>query len=168
MPDSFAVCHFGSAVHGHDADESRANRLSNGGVYCVFCGVRGPSTFDALINANGVNRGSVQRIDSRLDYRFNVQLKRGVASASLVFEDPKQFNTEPGTDYGEEYVSPRPEAKLPVEIDNVAKALARVGFRVTGSTATNTMGTIIMVLGRWQTPEKKFLDGVRVELSWVY
>ncbi len=165
---SFAVCHFGSIVHGYGADESRANRLSDGGVYCVFCGVRGPSTFDALINASGTNSGTVQRIESRLDHRFNVQLKRGVAWASLVFEDPKQFDVEPGTDYGEDYVSPKPEAKLPAEIDNVAKALARVGFRVTGSQATNTMGTIIMVLGRWQTPEKKFLDGVRVELSWLY
>jgi hypothetical protein len=165
---SFAVCHFGGQVHGHDADEMRANRLADGGVFCVFCGVRGPSTFDAFINANGVNSGKVQRIESRLDHRFTVQLKRNVAWASVVFEDPKQFDIEPGKDYGEDYVSPKPEAKLPPEIDNVAKALARVGFRVTGTHATNTMGTILMVLGAWQTPEKKFLDGVRVELSWLY
>jgi hypothetical protein len=146
----------------------RANRLADGRVFCVFCGVRGPSTFDALMNANGQGSGIVQRIESRLDRRYNVQLKKNTAWASLVFEDPKQFDVEPGKDYGEDYVSPQPEAKLPPEIDNVAKALARVGFRVTGSNATNTMGTIIMVLGRWQTPEKKFLDGVRVELSWLY
>jgi len=167
---SFAVCRFGGLVHGHDGDEQRANRLSNGSVGCIFCGVRGPSTFDALLNANGDNSSTLTRVESRLDYRFSGCIKRGVAWSSVVFESPKQFDDslEIGTDFGEEYRTPPAAAKLPECIDKVALALSSIGYRVTGSNATNTGGTIIMVLGKWQTPERKFLDGVRVELSWVY
>lgn len=170
MVNTFAVCRFGGLVHGHDADEMRANRLSNGDVGCIWCGVRGPSVFDALLNPNGENTSTVNRIDSRLDHRFSFQYERGQAWASLVFESPEQFDDkrEIGDDFGEVYRTPAPEAKLNPTIDKVARRLTELGFRVTGSHATNTMGTIIMVLGRRIVPGKDSLDGVRVELSWLY
>jgi len=171
----FAPCRFGEIIHQHDADESRANRLSNGGVYCVFCGQRGPSTFDALL---GSGRGRLVRVDSRLDHRYSTTLGPQ-AWASLVFEDPKQFDdaTEIGADFGSDYVTPAAEAKLPECIDKVARALANIGYRVTGAPATNTIGTLIMVLGREvkgtndvkgvETPYS-FVTGVKIELSWLY
>jgi hypothetical protein len=167
---SFAVCRFGGLVLGHDADEMRANRLSNGDVGCIFCGIRGPSIFDALLNPNGENTGTVRRQDSRLDHRYGFQYERGQAWASLTFDSPKQFDDklEVGNDFGEQYRSPAPEAKLPAVIDKIATRLTELGFRQTGSHATNTMGTIIMVLGRRIVPNKDALDGVRVELSWLY
>lgn len=164
-----AVCQFGGLVHQHDGDAMRANRIVDGTVFCVFCGRRGPSTIDALLNANGERSGRIVRNDSRLDHRYTVTISPR-AWASIVFDDPKQFNDDQefGTDFGHDYVSPAPEAKLPAEIDNAAKALANIGYRVTGSHATNTMGTIIMVLGHRIVPGKDAVDGVRVELSWLY
>lgn len=170
MSSSFAVCRFGGPVHGHDADEMRANRLADGRVLCIFCGVLGPSTFDAIINANGENSATLTRTESRLDYRFSGVIQRGTAWVSVVFDSPKQFDDkiEFGTDFGEEYRTPPAAARFPESVDKVALALSKLGFRVTGGHATNSGGTLIMVLGKWQTPERKFLDGVRVELTWVY
>jgi hypothetical protein len=176
----FAVCRFGGIVHQHDGDSMRANRVSDGTVFCVFCGRRGPSTIDALINANGEGRGRLVQVDDPHYYRYTVTLSPN-AWASISFEDPKLFDdpkifdvngeNEPGTEFGKEYVTPRPEAKFPEAVDKLAKALANIGFRVTGDQATNVQGSMIMVLGRRLfpgDPERGALSGVRVELSWVY
>ncbi len=171
----FAPCRFGEIVHQHDGDACRANRLAEGGVYCVFCGQRGPSTFDALL---GSGRAQLVRVDSRLDHRYSGTLGPE-AWVSMVFDDPKQFEdkTEIGSDFGSDYVTPAPEAKLPACIDKVALALAAIGYRVTSSPATNTMGTICMVLGQQVKGENVlsgivtpycFVTGVKIELSWLY
>lgn len=169
-----AVCRFGSALGTHDAgdaDAMRANRLNDDSLFCVFCGRRGPSTFEALVNAAGENKGRIVRNDSRLDHRFTVTISPN-AWASVVYDKREQFDIDqPGQDFGEEYTSPAPEAKLPVEIDNACKALTKLGYRQTGSHASNTMGTIIMVLGNRLfpgDPDRGAVDGVRVELSWLY
>lgn len=164
-----AVCRFGGLVHNHDGDEMRANRVSDETVFCIFCGRRGPSTIDALLN--GEPNARIVRVDSRLDYRFAVTLSNS-AWASLVFERPDQFDdsnkSQFGSDFGEDYVTPPAAAKFPEKVDQVARKLANIGFRVTGSNATNTMGTLIMVLGHRIIPGRDALDGVKVELSWLY
>lgn len=166
-----ASCRYGAIVHHHDGDACRANSVSDGTVFCVFCGRRGPSTFDALLNSNGGRLQPVQNDNPHL-YMYTVKVSHR-AWATLSFEDPKLFDDslEFGADFGEDYVSPPAEAKLPQEVDNIAKALANVGFRVTGDRASNVSGSLIMILGRRLfpgDPNRPAVQGVRVEITWSY
>lgn len=166
-----AICRFGGLVHQHDGDEMRANRLSDGGVFCVFCGTRGPSTFDALLSACGSGgRCQLVAVDNPHRYEYTITLAPN-AWASICFDNAGQFNGDVTDDFGTTYKSPKPEAKLPECIDRLATALTRIGFRVTGDRANNTSGSLIMILGRRLfpgDPDRPAVDGVKVELTWLY
>ena len=181
-----ATCTFGVISQGHDGDSARANRLDNGGVFCVFCGIAGPSTFDALINAaqgytqlTCVRDGSYDPAPTGLaglaarssgpnTQRIYQANYRDGGSARLVFDDgdfDRDADDSIGTDFD---ASAWPG--VPASLQAVATALVAAGFRITNNVTIGTLGdkrTIILLRGAHINGDPtKMILGPKVELSY--
>ena len=170
-----ATCSFGVISQGHDGDSARANRLDNGGVFCVFCGIAGPSTFDALINGSQPGTTSDARIRIPGGYTPLTCLRDGsydpaptgltglAARASgpntqRIYQanyrdggiarltfDDGDFDREADESIGSEF-NANDWKDAPASVQSVANALTAVGYRITNNAQIGRLGDRITIV----------------------
>jgi hypothetical protein len=172
------------ACAGHDADECRANALSNGGIMCVVCGDTYPSEIVKLITALRGDGFRLRIAQSGSRYK-NDRGSEGYAAACLSGYDPALYQytrfeferdggfvnglisytaeealyaaSEPTDNFGHVFVGNELAKIQPAALDMIQKATA-LGFRCT--LASDQDGECIVKLAKGRgIVGTKFEDG---------
>lgn len=171
-----ATCELGTVL-GHDGDECRAQRCSNGHVHCLVCGLLfgktggwvGPSTIDALRNVSR-SRSTITPIESRLDNRFLLGFGPNM-SGNLIYERPELFDLQADATIGRDFVAAE-FADIPPKLVEVATNLSKLGYRVTGPKdmdgfTSHAMRTVVLCRGVKSDAPVPIVNGVKIELTYI-